>query len=229
VVPWLALLGLLALKPNRRPAAWLIWLPVGAVSAVTLVSPIMPSGSVFLLDVMGAMAFGAGAVWLLPDYLKQSHRLLTTLAVLLAFGGFSLVALLAAHGLDFGNGESIQAGVTLVAGVLASVVALGLGGWLCRGRFPALGIYPGLAVLLGAVWLLMTLPIFGLAELTSQGRLPWGDFFLPVLGVAAGNFFMLLPFLILSSVCPFFGDRLKALLYVGVAPPTMPTLTQSKT
>ncbi len=45
LLPWLVILGLLALKPNRRAAAWLIWLPLGCVVALTVVPPEMPGGN----------------------------------------------------------------------------------------------------------------------------------------------------------------------------------------
>ena len=88
LLPWLAILGLLALKPNRCAAAWLIWLPLGCVIAFTLPPPILPSGTDFFLDVIAALAVGLAAVWLLSNYLRRPHRLLTFLCVLLALAGF---------------------------------------------------------------------------------------------------------------------------------------------
>ena len=59
-----------------------------------------------------------------------------------------------------------------------------------------------------------------MASITSGGQIPWSEFFIPILSVAAGNFLLLLPFLILSSANAFFRERLKALL--PVSPPADP-------
>ncbi len=73
LLPWLAILGLLVLKPNRCAAAWLIWLPLGCVIAFTLaLLPILPAGTDFFLDVIAALAVGLAAVWLLSDYLRRT-------------------------------------------------------------------------------------------------------------------------------------------------------------
>ena len=62
LLPWLAMLGLLALKPNRCAAAWWIWLPLGCVIAFTLaLLPVLPSGANFFLDVIAALAVGLAA------------------------------------------------------------------------------------------------------------------------------------------------------------------------
>ncbi len=50
--------------------------------------PILPAGTDFFLDVIAALAVGLAAVWLLSNYLRQPHRLLTFLCVLLCPGGF---------------------------------------------------------------------------------------------------------------------------------------------
>ena len=60
-------LGLLALKPNRRAAAWWILLPLGCVFAFSLAPPdILPGGLDFATDVLAALAHDlipVGALW----------------------------------------------------------------------------------------------------------------------------------------------------------------------
>jgi len=229
LLPWLAILGLLTLKPNRRAGAWLVWLPLGCVIAFTLAPlPILPSGTDFFLDVFAALAVGLAAVWLLSNYLRQQHRLLTFLCLLLALAGFSVLAFVSRQGWSF-TIETFQVGIVLAAGVLASSVALSLGGLICRGHNRPLGLYPWLLILLAVVWLVIGAPFFVFALIASGGTIAWSEFFLPVLAVATVNFATLLPFLILSSASPFFRQRLKALLHVKPeVPPVIAPLPEAQ-
>ena len=221
LLPWLVILGLLALKPNRRAAAWLIWLPLGVVMTLTLLPPALPSGTDFFLDAIAALAFGLAAVWLLSNYLRQAHRLVTFLCVLLALAAFSALAFVARQGLNW-EIEMLQIGIVVGVGALASAIALCVAGWICHKGFRPLGIYPWLFVSLTVAWLLVAAPFFIMASITSGGQIPWSEFFIPILSVAAGNFLLLLPFLILSSANAFFRERLKALLNVkSDAPPPL--------
>jgi hypothetical protein len=222
LLPWLVILGLLVLKSNRCAAAWLIWLPLGAVMALTFLPPPMPSGANFFLDAIAAMAFGLAAVWLLSNHLRQSHRLLSFFCVLLAMSAFSALGFVFRQGLNDMGIETLQIAVVTGVGVLASALALSVSGWICRNGFRPLGIYLWLFVSLSVAWLLIAAPFFIFAVMASGGRIPWSEFFLPILGLAAGNFALLLPFLILSSASPFHRERLKALLNVkSEAPPTL--------
>ena len=147
LLPWLAILGLLALKPNRHAAAWLIWLPLGCVAALTVLPPlILPSGANFLLDVIAALAIGLAAVWLLSSYLRRSHRVLTFFVLLLTLAGFSVLAAAARQGWDLFNDASLEVGIVLAFAVPANALAVSLCGLLCRGRYRPIGLY---------VWLLL--------------------------------------------------------------------------
>jgi hypothetical protein len=222
-VPWLIIFGLLALKQNRRPAAWLIWLPLGCATAFTLVLPsILPSGSDFLQEAIVALAFGLAAVWLLSNYLRRSRRRLTFLCFLLALAGFSELTAMARQNFSLATDESSEISLLLALTVPASAVALSLAGRICRGRYRPAGLYLWLLILLVGVWLVIAAPFFLSAAAASSDGIPWADFFIPILAVAAGNFALLLPFLILSSANPFYRERLKALLPVQPeAPPPL--------
>jgi hypothetical protein len=226
LLPWLVILGLLTLKPNRCAGAWLIWLPLGCVFVLTLAPPpILPSGTNFFLDVIASLAVGLAAVWLLTNYLRQQHRLLMFLSVLLALAGFSVMAGVSRQGLSLLTTESLQVGIVLAVGVLASSVAFSLCGLICRGCYRPLGLYLWLFASLAVVWLVIAAPFFLFALIASDGRIAWSEFFAPVLAVAMVNFATLLPFLILSSASPFFRERLKALLHVKPeAPPVIAPL-----
>jgi hypothetical protein len=226
LLPWLVILALLTLKPNRCVAAWLIWLPLGCVIALTLAPPsFLPPGTNFFLDAIAALAIGFAAVWLLSTYLRRQNRLLTFLCVLLALAGFSVLTAVSRQGLSLLTVESLQIGIVLAVAVLASAAALILGGLICRDRYRPAGLYLWLLVLLAGVWLVIAAPCFVAALVGSGGGIAWSEFFIPVLAVATVNYATLLPFLILSSASPFFRERLKALLHVKPeAPPMMAPL-----
>ena len=233
LLPWLTLLGLLALKPNRCATAWLIWLPFGCLIAFTLAPPdILPPGTNFFLDVIAALAAGLAAVWLLSNYLRRQHRFVTFLCVLLALAGFSLLAFVSRLDWSFTDfnftDEMLPAGIVLAVGVLVSSVALSLAGLICRGRYRPLALYAWLLLLLAVIWVVIAAPIFVLQTMASSGGVDWGEFFVPVLGVAAFHFAVLLPFLILSSASPFYRERLKSLLHAKPElPPVMPPLPEA--
>ncbi len=224
LLPWLIVLGLLALKPNRCAAAWLIWLPLGCVLALTAMPPtFLPGGTNFFLDVIAALGLGLAAIWLVAGYCRRQHRFLTFLCVLLALVSFSALAAVLKQGMSLLTVQSLQIGVTLAVGVLASAVALSLAGLVCRKSYRPLRLYLWMPLLLATAWLAIAAPFFIFALFSSGGRISWSEFFIPILSVAAGNFALLLPFLILSSASPFFGERLKALLHVVPdAPPPLP-------
>ena len=225
LLPWLVILGLLTLKPNRCAAAWLIWLPLGCLIAFTLAQPpILPSDTHFFLDVIAALAAGLAAVWLVSNYLRRQHRFVSFLCMLAALAGFSALALLSQQGGSFTE-ETFQAGILLAVGVLVSSAGLSLGGLICRGRYRPLRLYAWLLILLAVIWLGIAAPIFLWEVLASDGRIEWSELFVPVLAVAAGNFATLLPFLILSSASPFYRERLEALLHANrEAPPVIAPL-----
>ena len=104
LLPWLAILALLALKPNRGWSAWWIWLPLACLAAgchcleLALRSSDtgLPEGMLgVFLEVPVAWGFGLAALWLLASYLGDCGRFRTFLgsvAVLAAFMVFSFAA-----------------------------------------------------------------------------------------------------------------------------------------
>jgi hypothetical protein len=228
--PWLVILGLLALKPNRRAAAWWVWLPLGCVAVMEQLSlsatGFLPSGTAdMFLELAGALAFGIAAVWLLAAQLARSHRLLTFLCLLPVLAGFTLFGFLVKQ--DWSGDGAIVALVTVVPlaiGVLVVAAALLLTGLACRGRYRPLGLYLWIFLSLLALWLVILTPFFAFAMVVSGGQLPWQEFFIIVLVLTATGFATLFPFLVLSSASPFFRERLKALLHVRPeVPPPMNT------
>lgn len=220
LIPWLAILGLLVLKPNRSASAWLVLIPLAVVLVVSsMVSPLMPSPAGFLVDAIAALAFGLSAVWLMPGFVRQSHRFLTFLAVLLVAAGFSAVAYFSR--LDWGGSspEGFAFAIMLAMGVLISAASVIMAGLICRSRYRPLGLYLWAYAMMVVAWFVIATPFFLIALASSGGRLNWTELFLPVLAVASANFAILLPFLFLSSASPFYRERLKALLHVKPEPP----------
>ncbi len=218
-------LALLTLKANRRAAAWLIWLPIGLVLLLSSMRASLPPGTDFFMDAVAAMGFGLAAVWLLAHWLRRSHRVLTFFCVLTVLLAFAALALIAWRGWEGMNSEGLVLVIWLALSALITTVALSLGGWLCRRGFRPVAFYVWLLLTLGGLWFALAAPFFILAEITNDWRMGWGEFFVPVLSVAAGHFILLLPFLILSSAAPFFRARLLALLQMtpDAPPPVLPT------
>ncbi|MCX6630820.1 MAG: hypothetical protein NTW28_24655 [Candidatus Solibacter sp.] len=218
--PWLSLLPLLLLPPNRRALAWWIWLPLGGLTATTLlpesIAGGLPSDAVdAVLDVAGAVAVGLAAVWLLAPYLTRKYRFATSGGVLGILAGFGVVA--GAAGQDLGGGLSnstVQ--VLLVVALDATVIAgaMFLAGWACRSRTRPLTISLWLLAAIAAVWLAIVTSF-----LAALGGLRWlaspDGLGLLVIGSCL-TFAVLLPFLVLSFLNPLFGERLHGLLHLGV-------------
>jgi len=228
VLPWLAILVLLMLKPNRCASAWWIWVPLGCVaglaSAPQPVLDLLPSSQFqIFLELIGALGFGLAAVWLLSSYLGWKHRMLAFLGVLLAQGGFSTLAFLVRQGWEGFGIETVQVGVFVAVSVLVISVALSLAGLVCRGRYGWLRLTLWVAAALAVVWLLVIGPFFVISVVSSSGNVPVLAIF-GIVGVTTGiTFGVLLPFLVLSFANGFYRERLKGLLHLGgaVSPPVI--------
>jgi hypothetical protein len=224
VLPWLAILGLLLLKPNRCASAWWIWVPLGCVARVaslpqSLLEPLPSPVWEMFLELIGALGFGLAAVWLVSSYLGWKHRMLAFFGILLVLGVTSLLAFVGAEGWE-GLGPNLAAvGITLMVSVVVISVAVSLAGLMCRGRYGWLRLSLWLIVALVAVWMLVIGPFFIIAVVSGGGGAPASAMFAAG-GVAAGfTFGVLLPFLALSFANRFYRERLKGLLHLGGAPP----------
>ena len=241
LLPWLAILALLALKPNRGWFAWWIWVPLFCLAAgwhwlqpgwqgtrSSLPNDVVDA----LFDVPRALAFGVAALWLLAPYVGRRQRLSTPLGMFLVLAAFGVFSCAVTAGLGNGavvpdvsainNQFAIAAGLDegsaqIVSLVLLAVViaaAMGLSGLACRGRYLPFRLCLWLFGALLAVVFAAGGLLYVLGLMTSGGRIEWSLFFISVLVVAAVIFATLLPFLILSSASPFFRERLKALLHM---------------
>jgi hypothetical protein len=218
--PWLAILVLLMLKPNRCASAWWIWLPLGCVAAVGAVPQSSESLLGAFFEVITALGFSLAAVWLLGPHLGRQHRFLTFLCLLPALAGFGGLVLAARQGLAFET-ETLQIGIILAASLLMISVALTLAGWLCRKRYGRIRFAAWLVASLLVSWTALVVPFFVVIIIASGNGAPAAAMISAILVMTGVCFGVLLPFLILSFASPFFHDRLKTLLRLGgeAAPP----------
>jgi hypothetical protein len=247
LLPWLVILALLALKPNRGWSAWWIWLPLACLTVGCHCLQLTFQGSPndvaanaaeLLLDIPLSLAFALAALWLLASYLGRHHRLRTllgSLGVLAAFMVFSFAATVG-WGVGVEPVESLldprHCAATAIVGLLALpfliplvlpapgvAAAMVLCGLACRGRHRPFGLFLWLFMSLLAVWVAASGLGYGVWRLASPVSAEYAPFLGIGLLMVAVTFATLLPFLILSSVSPFFRERLKALLHLRPEPP----------
>ena len=234
LLPWLAVLLLLLLKPNRCAQAWWIWVPVGCVAGAEAVLRselgFIPSSLQDMLGgTVGAVGFGLAAVWLIAGYLGWKHRAVAWVGTLLALGGMSLLAFVISQGLEGVGPQMFQGMILLAAGALVISLAITLAGLVYRGRYGVLRLCLWLITALLAVWLLLTGPFFAFAMIFSPSNVPVLALVGTVFALAGVSFGVLLPFLVLSFVNAFYRARLKDLLHVGreADPPVIAPVTQA--
>lgn len=235
LLPWLAILGLLLLKPNRCASAWWIVAPLCCTAAIASppqsVLAFLPASQFeVFLELIGDLGFGLAAAWLLSSYLGGKHRMLAFLGFLLALAAFSGLAVVSRQGWEGVGLGMMQMGLFLGMSALVVSVAVSLTGLVCRKRYGWLRLSLWLVPALVVVWLLVLVPIFVVEQMMSRGNIPVMAL-LAVVGVATGIMFgTLLPFLVLSFVNRFYRERLKALLHLGgtesplVISPPMPAV-----
>jgi hypothetical protein len=225
-LPWLAILLLLFFKPNRRPRAWWILAPLAClawgVGFLTDLWPSVPSELADALhDVVVALAFGVGAVWLLSPYLKSRFRILNMLGFLFVLEAVSLVIFASTQ--DWNVLGVQEAGIGIGLAICSAVIpaAVGLAGLLCRRRYRPLVLCAGLLAMLLGLWVLGLLPLFLIQ--TAGQNVPASAVSVPILMATGLCFGVLLPFLLLSFSNSLFRERLIRLLRLAPeSPPVIP-------
>ncbi len=226
LLPWLAVLGLLALRPNRCAQAWWIWVPLGAFAMLSYglqaVFGSLPSEVQEPFDqIFQALAFGLAAMWLLASYLGRKSRFLSFLGSVAVLAGFSLVAFIVRQDLSESGDESLVMMVVLGLGAVALSLAVHLAGWACRRTYRPLRFSLWVVIWLALGWTL-TAALFFVPISLSQGRIQWQEFFPPVAIITSLSFATLLPFLILTFASSFYQTRLNQLLNLPGETPVPP-------
>ena len=230
-LPWLAILGLLMLKPNRCASAWWVLIPLGIAASVACVPQsvrnLLPSSQFeMFLEWISALGFGLAAVWLLSSYLGWKHRMLTFLGILVAQAVFSALAYVVRQGWEGLGADTMALGVVLTVSALAIAVAVSVTGLMCRGRYGWMRVSLWLMAALLVAWLVVIGPFCVIAMVASGGGVPVLQFLISVPLAAGIIFAVLLPYLVLSFINWFYRERLKALLHLGGAAGTPPVIAQ---
>jgi hypothetical protein len=238
---WGVLVALLVLvKPNRRAQAWLIWLPVLAVSlGWSMLARLLffsAETAEFLGGFLTALAASWAAVWLLAPWLAR-RRILAGLAL-------AMVAMLAVGGVyymsvcDFGSfGGPEFLSVLHVAGSLTLLVATVLGASRCRNadqprRFLAwlllwMTVVPVISFPLVVLVILTStfawsegLPGFveGFVEFVSLAAMALISSLIGGVLLGVALYLLNLPFLFLAMRNPFYRTRFQDALRLTPAP-----------
>jgi hypothetical protein len=227
---------LLALRRNRTPAAWWVWLALAGSFCVQGVfrsglNP-MPSQQIDVFaQTIGALTFGLAAVWLVSGYLGWKHRFLAFLGVFGLLVGVALPTFILEQGFELTGSinQSVQLLESCTLGAFGSLimaVTLTVTGWLCRGVYHWRKLPLCLTASVLAVSALVLAPFFIFAIIASRGSVSAADFLAPWLLVAGVVLATLLPFLVLSLVNGFYRERLKGLLRLGA--PGIPPLIREQ-
>jgi len=237
LLPWLVVLGLLALPSNRTARAWWIWAPLAAlallVAGLGVAANAANNGGLnFSAQAACAASFGLAAVWLLGAGLARRGRALSLVLMALAFAAVSLLAFLVSpvweQLYDLRRWEpAILLYVLLfwTAGGLVFAGALNLTGRMYRKRFSRLRVSLLLPLWLWVMWLVVGCLLSCVVMIASGGSFDWTGLLVGPIVLSLVSFAVILPFLILSFVCSFYHERIKNLLRLPIADssPAAPT------
>jgi hypothetical protein len=210
----------MAAKPNRRLQAWWLIVPLGLIfllaPLVQLSSDSLPSsqfGEVF--ELILALAFGIGAVWLLSSWLGRGHRVLAFVLTTLVLAGFSVLSLFALRSPDEDMLRACWEAIGILAVAFALSVALSVAGMLCRRHYSRMRFSLWLVLSTLAFWLLLYGGFWMFSATGGSDGLTAWDFLGAVLAATGFSLGPLLPFLVLSFANGFYHERLKQLLHTG--------------
>jgi hypothetical protein len=236
LLPWLVVLALLALPSNRTARAWWIWVPL-----VILALPgagLETDNEAFSYSVQAACAaaFGMAAVWLLGAGLVRRCRAVSIALMALAFAAVSLLAFVVSpmweQMWDMSRWEPAILLYLLLfwlAGGLVIAGGLNLTGWMCRKRFGRFRVSLRLLFWLWVMWLVAGGLLGCVVTFLLNDSFEWNALLVAPVILALVNFGVILPFLILSFACSFYGERLKDLLRLPTTdsspPPASPAAT----
>ena len=231
LLPWLVVLGLLALPSNRTARAWWIWAPLVVLALLgaglgAVADSANNEGLSFSAQAASAAAFGLAAVWLLGAGLARGCRALSIVLMALAFASVSLLALVVSpvweQIWDLRQWEPAIPLYMLLFWLVGGLVfagALNLTGRFCRSRPSRARISLWLPLWLWVMWLAAGGLLSCVMRLVSGESFDWSALLVAPIILALVSFVTMLPFLILSFTNAFYCERLKHLLRL---PPTGP-------
>jgi hypothetical protein len=203
---------LLLLLPKRNRSLQALWVVAPLAFSLALVSLLWaitgigsntPDG---LFEILSAVPFGMGAVWLLTPFLTRRGRFLTFLGVLATMELFSLFTCAFAQPRD----RDSDLGYILIGGAVVALLlslAINLAGWSCRRGYNRGRL---------ALWLILWIMAGWFAVFVVMSRIERPG---PLLEMAkafvifcAASFGLVLPFLLLSFANAYYLERLKKIL-----------------
>lgn len=235
LLPWLAVLVLLALPSNRNPQAWWIWVPL--IGLVLLGAGLAAVGEALNAEVLAyavqaasAAGFGLTALWLLAASLARRGRALGIALASLALAAVSLLAFLVSPASElvgdvsrWGPAIFLYLALFWMTDGVVFAGALNLAGWLCRSRFSRARISSGLLLWLWVMWIAAAGLLSCVAKLVYGESFDWTALLVAPIILALVSFAILLPFLILSFNNAFYHERLKHLLRLPAVAVPLPT------
>ena len=239
LLPWLAVLALLALPSNRNARAWWIWAPlVGVVLlGVSLEAAADTSnneGLSFSVQAACAAAFGLAGVWLLGAGLARRGRAVSFVLMSLAFTAVSLLAVVVSPvweqlwGLrQYEPALLLYILLFWIAGGLVFAGGQNLTGWMCRKRFSCPRVLFRLPFWLWVMWLVAGGLLGCVMKFIINDSFEWMGMLMGTLVLALVSFGIILPYLILSFASSFYRNRLKDLLRLPTTDASTPAPTPS--
>jgi hypothetical protein len=239
LLPWLAVLGLLALPSNRTARAWWIWVPliVLALLASGLAAATDAAdneGLSFSVQATGAAAFGLAAIWLLGAGLARRCRAVSIVLMALAFAAGSVLAFVVSPVWEqlselrrYAPAILLYVLLFWVASGVVFAGALNLTGRMCRKRFGRLRVALWLPLWIWVMWIVVGGLIGGVETFVAGGSFEWGEMLVGPIVLSLVCYAVILPFLILSFTSSFYRERLQGLLRLPTTEASPPAPTPS--
>jgi len=215
VLPWMAVLLLLLLPPNRSVAAWCVMVPLAAVGGLDLclrhaISSLSSEGLDLLRPAFISAAFGVTALWLAGPYLSGRTRVGLFFLALGTLGLAGVWACAAHPDWRSDTWETFAFLGFLACGALTAPLAISLAALVSRKRYSALRLLLWTAVFLAMLWAPLT-PLGGLSHPFS-GREPLRSTLSLLPPLTSVTLLAVVPFLLLAFTGPNCRGRLLALM-----------------
>jgi hypothetical protein len=239
LVPWLAVLALLALPSNRNARAWWIWAPLVGV-VLLRVGLEAAAGDAdneqlgFSVQAACAAAFGLAAIWLMGAGLARRGLAVSIMLMSLAFTVVSLLAFVVSPVWEqlwalreYESAILLYILLFWIACALVFACGLNLTGLMCRKRFSCPRVLFRLPFWLWVMWLVAGALLGCDRRFIHHDSFEWMGMLMGTLAFALVSFGIILPYLILSFTNSFYRKRLKEFLRLPTAGATPPVPTPS--
>lgn len=234
MLPWIAVLGLLALKSNRCAKAWWIWAPLGVwiigcavLGAANNIDN--PRGEFFLQIIKGA-GCGIACVWLLGANLGRWNWVANFASAGFCVFGMGLLCywpIVDEMEAFYGRSEDALFVIILwIGSALAFSTGFGLAKFTSRRKYRPFRVGLGLFLGLALGWLIVALVLLALSSVTEAVRefhLHPEELTIWVIAASLLSLILLLPFLVLSFTNSFYRERLRCWLGLPSAAPVVAT------